>query len=169
MKVHRFDAKLWLPRPIDEIFRFFADASNLERITPPILKFRVITSTPARMAVGARIRHRFRMHGSPLFLGERNHRLGTPASLYRRSNTRPEPPVETRTPLRGARRRHRDPQPRNLRRLGRFADECHIRSTRCPEHLGISHTSSDSMVPRQVLTYCQPRCRPHPRSSRLRR
>jgi ligand-binding SRPBCC domain-containing protein len=66
MKVHRFDAKLWLPRPIDVVFPFFADASNLERITPRFLKFTVITPAPIQMAVGARIRHCLQAHGLPI-------------------------------------------------------------------------------------------------------
>jgi ligand-binding SRPBCC domain-containing protein len=66
MRVYAFDAKLWLPRPIDEVFPFFANASNLERITPPFLKFTVITPAPIRMAIGARIRYRLRVHGIPI-------------------------------------------------------------------------------------------------------
>ncbi|MGH9843549.1 MAG: hypothetical protein ACREEM_32830 [Blastocatellia bacterium] len=32
-----------IPRSKPETFAFFADAFNLERITPPILKFRIAT------------------------------------------------------------------------------------------------------------------------------
>jgi ligand-binding SRPBCC domain-containing protein len=44
--------ELWLPRPRDEVFSFFAEARNLETITPPWLKFVVLTSTPMEMRVG---------------------------------------------------------------------------------------------------------------------
>lgn len=66
MKVHTFDSKIWLPEPIDKIFPFFADAHNLERITPPFLKFSVITAAPIVMARGTRIRYRLRLRGIPI-------------------------------------------------------------------------------------------------------
>ena len=66
MKVHTFESKIWLPQPIDDIFLFFADARNLQRITPPFLKFTVISPAPITMARGARIRYRLRLHGIPI-------------------------------------------------------------------------------------------------------
>lgn len=66
MKIHHFDAKIWLPQPIADVFSFFADAHNLERITPPFLKFNVITPVPIVMAPGARIRYRLRLRGIPI-------------------------------------------------------------------------------------------------------
>jgi hypothetical protein len=66
MKVHTFESKIWLPHPIDGIFLFFADALNLERITPPFLKFTVISPTPITMARGARIRYRLRLRGTAI-------------------------------------------------------------------------------------------------------
>ena len=44
MKIHSFDSDLWVPLPIDSVFPFFSDAHNLERITPPFLKFNVINA-----------------------------------------------------------------------------------------------------------------------------
>jgi ligand-binding SRPBCC domain-containing protein len=59
-------AELWLPRPIDEIFSFFAEAANLEELTPPWLKFEVVTPPPIVLRPGALIDYRIRVHGLPI-------------------------------------------------------------------------------------------------------
>jgi ligand-binding SRPBCC domain-containing protein len=55
-----------LPGTPDEVFPFFADAGNLEAITPPWLEFRVVTPRPIEMRVGALIEYRLRLHGLPI-------------------------------------------------------------------------------------------------------
>jgi ligand-binding SRPBCC domain-containing protein len=55
-----------IPRPIEAVFAFFADAKNLEAITPPWLAFRILTPGPVSMGEGARIFYRLRWHGIPL-------------------------------------------------------------------------------------------------------
>ena len=66
MKTFRFDATLWLPRPRPEVFEFFADAFNLEKITPPWLQFHVVTAAPIRMQEGAEIEYRLKIRGIPM-------------------------------------------------------------------------------------------------------
>lgn len=63
MKLICFETSLWLPRPRMEVFEFFSDALNLETITPPWLRFRVLTPSPIAMHEGARIEYRLRIHG----------------------------------------------------------------------------------------------------------
>ncbi len=52
-----------LPGLPEEVFPFFADAHNLEAITPPLLRFRVITPDPIEMHVGTTIQYRLRLRG----------------------------------------------------------------------------------------------------------
>ena len=55
-----------LPGSPDEVFPFFADARNLEAITPPLLRFEVVTPDPIEMGVGTIIQYRLRLHGVPV-------------------------------------------------------------------------------------------------------
>ena len=66
MKTFTLDSSIWLPRPIDEVFAFFADAHNLGAITPPWMHFKTVTPGPIVMAAGTRFEHRLRVRGIPM-------------------------------------------------------------------------------------------------------
>jgi ligand-binding SRPBCC domain-containing protein len=55
-----------LPGEPDEVFAFFAEAANLEAITPPWLRFRIVTPAPIRMGAGALIEYRLVLHRIPI-------------------------------------------------------------------------------------------------------
>ncbi|MCB0865224.1 MAG: SRPBCC family protein [Solirubrobacterales bacterium] len=52
--------------PVEEAFAFFSRAENLEAITPPLLRFRIVTPEPVEMGTGTLIRYRLRLHGLPV-------------------------------------------------------------------------------------------------------
>ena len=66
MKEFTFKAELWLPRRRDEVFPFFSEARNLELLTPPWLKFEVLTPAPIVMRPGTLIDYRIKIHGIPI-------------------------------------------------------------------------------------------------------
>ena len=63
MHVHTLSREQRLPGTPESVFPFFADARNLEAITPPLLRFRIVTPEPITMRVGALILYRLRVHG----------------------------------------------------------------------------------------------------------
>ena len=66
MKIHTFETELWLTLPLEEVFPFFADAANLDDLTPPWLHFHIVTPPPIAMREGALIDYKLRVHGIPL-------------------------------------------------------------------------------------------------------
>lgn len=79
---YRLTCEVRLPAPIEKVFAFFADATQLERLTPDWLRFAVLTPAPIKMEEGTLIDYRLRVHGIPLrwrsriSLWEPPHRFG---------------------------------------------------------------------------------------------
>ena len=66
MFVSDLSSRQLIEAPLDEVFEFFSDAMNLGRLTPPWLKFEVLTPAPIAMAAGALIDYRLIWRGVPL-------------------------------------------------------------------------------------------------------
>ena len=66
MKTFRFTTHQTIEQPIAQVFAFFSDAHNLAEITPPWLRFEVLTPAPIAMQVGTRIDYQLRLRGIPL-------------------------------------------------------------------------------------------------------
>lgn len=66
MRARRLERAQHLPGTPEDVFAFFSDALNLERITPPWLRFEVLTPGPLRLREGTLLEYRLRLHGMPV-------------------------------------------------------------------------------------------------------
>ena len=66
MSVHVLRREQRLPDPPADVFPFFADAANLEAITPPWLGFRIVSPRPIEMRAGTLIEYRLTLHRLPI-------------------------------------------------------------------------------------------------------
>src|SRR3954453_23326443 len=66
MRVHVLRREQRLPGPPEAVFPFFADARNLEAITPPLLQFRLLTPDPISMGAGTFLQYALRLRGGPV-------------------------------------------------------------------------------------------------------
>lgn len=62
---HRLHRRVLVGGSLDAVFGFFTDPYNLEAITPPWLRFRIVETTDQQVRAGTRIRYRLRLHGVP--------------------------------------------------------------------------------------------------------
>jgi ligand-binding SRPBCC domain-containing protein len=66
MKTYTFETQTILDNAIGEVFPFFANAENLDKVTPPWLKFEILTPLPIKMKVGTKVDYQLRLHGIPI-------------------------------------------------------------------------------------------------------
>ena len=62
-RIHR---EMLVQAPLDQAFAFFADAANLERLTPRWLRFSIRTPMPVVMRTGLEIEYRIHLYGVPI-------------------------------------------------------------------------------------------------------
>lgn len=64
--MYTLERSLVVPCTREEVFPFFADAANLERLTPPFLGFTILTPLPIEMRAGTLIDYRIKLNGIPM-------------------------------------------------------------------------------------------------------
>lgn len=62
---HVLTTETLVQRPREEVYAFFSDAGNLQRITPPELDFAIRTPLPIRMGQGTLIEYELRLFRIP--------------------------------------------------------------------------------------------------------
>jgi ligand-binding SRPBCC domain-containing protein len=61
-----FEIEQVIPRLPKEVFPFFSDARNLERITPPWLHFRILDQSTPEIQEGTIFNYQLKIHGIPV-------------------------------------------------------------------------------------------------------
>jgi len=66
MKTYQFVAEQIIPQSQDKVFTFFADARNLQTLTPPWLHFHILTPGRIDMHAGQMVQYALRVRGLPI-------------------------------------------------------------------------------------------------------
>jgi len=63
---HEIKMEQWVPQTVNSTFSFFKEASNLEKLTPKFLKFKVLNQSTPEMQEGTKLNYRLSLHGFPI-------------------------------------------------------------------------------------------------------
>jgi ligand-binding SRPBCC domain-containing protein len=63
---YRLERNTFIPRSREEVFAFFSDAGNLQKLTPAFLHFHMITPQPINMQAGTLIDYQLQLYGIPV-------------------------------------------------------------------------------------------------------
>ncbi|MBX7149010.1 SRPBCC family protein [bacterium] len=63
---YKLTSEKWANKPLKEVFSFFAEAQNLEKMTPAWLNFSIITPPPIVMKEGLLIDYKIKLFGVPM-------------------------------------------------------------------------------------------------------
>ena len=66
MKCYELTWEQFIDQPINKVFKYFSQPENLEEITPPRLKFTILTPHPIPMEKGSLIDYTIRILGFPV-------------------------------------------------------------------------------------------------------
>lgn len=58
--------KQWISKPPKEVFAFFSDEKNLERLTPELVNFHVLQKSTPSLQQGTEIDYKLKLHGFPI-------------------------------------------------------------------------------------------------------
>jgi ligand-binding SRPBCC domain-containing protein len=80
-RLYRYEQTQIIPRARQDVWDFFTDAKNLERLTPAFLHFRITTEGPVEVRPGTRIEYRLSLHGIPFAWETRIEAVDAPHSF----------------------------------------------------------------------------------------
>jgi hypothetical protein len=99
--VHQLAREQLVRAGLDEVFEFFAQARNLELLTPAWLRFEVLTPEPVDMREGTLIDYRLRLHGLPVRWRSRIERWEPRRTVRRSPGARAVQPLASPPRVRG--------------------------------------------------------------------